>query len=45
MSARLPITTAYLRSVLRWQRTGSLAVRAGPLDRESERALQALGYL
>ncbi len=47
LSAALPITTAYLRSVLRWpqQGDGTLARRAGRLSREAEEQLRALGYV
>jgi len=47
LSVALPITTAYLRSVLRWpnQGQGTLARRAGRLSREAEEQLRALGYV
>jgi arylsulfatase A-like enzyme len=43
----LPITTAFLESVLRWppRSAGSLAQPAGPLDPEVVEQLRALGYV
>ncbi|HEV8630767.1 MAG TPA: sulfatase [Thermoanaerobaculia bacterium] len=44
--ARLPITAAYLRSVLRWPQAapGTLVRPAGKLGAEGEQQLRALGY-
>ena len=47
LAARLPITTAYLRSVLRWPvgEHGTLSRPAGAMGREVQQQLKALGYL